>query len=62
MLNPLLLMIILTIVFSIIFRFEGVECDFTIEAARLAEIDARIAANYRIPQLRFLADKGKEQE
>lgn len=45
-----------------IFRFEGVECDFAIEAARLAEIDARIAASYRIPQLRFLADKEKEQE
>jgi len=37
-----------------VFEFEGVASDFVIPAAKLAEIDKRIADNYRIPKMRHL--------
>ncbi len=38
-----------------VFQFEGVESDFVIPAGQLGEINARIAAAYRITRLRHLS-------
>jgi hypothetical protein len=37
-----------------VFHFEGVESDFVIPAAKLDEIERRIAKNYRVSRLRYL--------
>jgi S1-C subfamily serine protease len=42
-----------------VFRFEGVESDFVIPAAKLDEINRRIARHYGVTELRYLAgDEG----
>ncbi|MGQ0612973.1 MAG: PDZ domain-containing protein [Planctomycetaceae bacterium] len=40
-----------------VFRFEGLESDFVLPAAKLAEIDARIAENYKVTAPRRLRDR-----
>jgi len=37
-----------------VFRFDGLESDFVIEADKLAEIDKRIADKYKVTRLRYL--------
>lgn len=37
-----------------VFHFEGLESDFVVPAAKLAEIDARIAEKYKVTRLRYL--------
>jgi S1-C subfamily serine protease len=42
-----------------VFHFEGVESDFVIPADKLAEINERIAQNYKVTRLRYL--RGDEE-
>jgi hypothetical protein len=38
-----------------VFQFEGVQSDFVVPVAELAEVDARIAATYKVTRGRYLA-------
>jgi len=43
-----------------VFRFEGLESDYVIPAARLGEIDARVAQTYKVTMLRNLREEQPE--